>query len=67
MDSQERPFRSGNNFNMDGSFNFHLNDWIAIQNIDLFLSGKDEFDGVPGRKFRVLQYYPGLSFSGKEV
>ncbi|HPI80864.1 MAG TPA: hypothetical protein PLM35_10065 [Cyclobacteriaceae bacterium] len=67
LDSQERPFRSGNNFNMDGSFNFHLNDWIAIQNtLTYFLSGKDEFDGVPEEENSwVLQYYSGLSFQVK--
>jgi hypothetical protein len=67
LDTQEKPFRSGNNFNFDGSFNFHLNDWLAVQNtLTYFLSGQDTEDGVTeADKSWVLQYYPGLSFQIK--
>lgn len=67
LDTQERPFKSGNNLNLDATISFHLNDWLAIQNtMTYFNSAKDEFDGVMEENTSwVLQYYPALSFQVK--
>lgn len=42
-DTQETEFKYGNRFNMGASFNFHLNDWVAVTNdLNYFFAGKGE-------------------------
>jgi hypothetical protein len=67
LDSEEKPFQSGNNISAGGYFNFHINDWIAIRNsVDYFFSIRDEYDGVEEDDDSwVFQYYPGISFQIK--
>jgi hypothetical protein len=62
-------FKSGNYFNIGGSFDFHLNEWIALQNgLDCFLYGKDEVDGLKEDTSKwILQYFPRLTFQLKRL
>lgn len=47
-DTQETDFTWGNNIQLGGSFNFHLNEWIAVANeLNYFFSGKGEQENVP--------------------
>ncbi|MEZ5001381.1 MAG: hypothetical protein R2727_12455 [Bacteroidales bacterium] len=42
-DEQETDFKYGNRFNAGVSFNFHINDWVAVTNdLNYFSTGKGE-------------------------
>lgn len=62
-------YRNGNLFNISGSFNLHLNDWIAFKNIaDFSQIGQDELSGEKtGEKGWLVQYLPGISFQLKRL
>lgn len=68
LDTDEKPFQSGNNYSIGGYVNFHLNEWIAIRNSgDYSFSKRDEYDGVKEENDSWgIQYYPGLSFQVKQ-
>jgi len=59
-------FRSGDMFNVGGSFNFHLNDWIALQNqVFFFHWGPNKIYTEPttsSSKAWTLMYQPVLNF-----
>ena len=66
---EEKKFKSGNYLNVGGSFDFHLNDWIALQNgLDAYFYAKDEVSGVkdPENKW-LIQYFPRLTFQIKRL
>ncbi|MEX1240712.1 MAG: transporter [Cyclobacteriaceae bacterium] len=62
-------YRNGNLIDVTGSFNFHVNDWIAFKNIvDVVQVGQDTQDGEKiGEKGWLLQYLPGISFQLKRL
>jgi len=49
-DLEEKTFKYGNNLIAGGSFNFHLNEWIALTNeLNYSYTGKGELEGsMPG-------------------
>jgi len=59
-------FNTGNRLDLGGSFNFHLNDWIALQNQVVFFHwGSNKIFADPtetGFKSWVLSYQPTLNF-----
>jgi hypothetical protein len=65
-EDEEIRFKSGDRFNVGGSFNFHLNDWIALQNQVFFFSwGPNKIFTEPtaeGENAWVLSYQPVLNF-----
>jgi hypothetical protein len=62
-------YHNGNLFDLSGSFNFQLNDWLAFKSItDMFQLGQDELNGkLVGEKAWLLQYLAGFSFQLKRV
>lgn len=47
QDTEEIDFKSGDRIDFGGSFNFHLNEWIALSNeLNYFYSWKGEQEGV---------------------
>ncbi len=60
-------FKTANLFDVGGSFNFHLNEWLAIENeVFLFIFGESEVDGVKsGSNPWSLQYIPRVNFQIK--
>jgi hypothetical protein len=65
----EKEFKTGSTINFEGDFNFHVNDWIAIQNaMDFYLYGKDEVDGELEEDSKwLIQYLPKLNFQLKRL
>ena len=62
-------YRNGNLLTFSGSFNVHLNDWIAFKNIvDYTNIGKDTNNGEEvGEKGWLIEYLPGVSFQLKKL
>jgi hypothetical protein len=69
VDQPEVKYRNGSLLNFSGSFNFHLNDWMAFKNIvDLMSSQNDTLNGEEvGEGAWLLQYLPGISFQIKRI
>jgi hypothetical protein len=68
----EISFKSGDVVDLSGSFNFHLNDWIAIVNdITFYRFGKDKYFGETSWDSSIntdrwfLSYQPSLVFQIK--
>ena len=69
VDQAPVNYRNGNILSVSGSFNYHLNDWIAFKNLlDINKIGEDTQEGesVGGNKW-LLQYLPGVSFQLKRL
>ncbi len=61
----EINFKDGNLLTLSGSYNFHMNEWLALTNdVYYFHSGTDEEDGKPldDTASWLVQYSPRLSF-----
>jgi hypothetical protein len=69
VDQPEVKYRNGSLLDISGSFNFHLNDWMAFKNIvDVMTIEKDQLNGEElGEKGWLLQYLPGISFQLKRL
>jgi hypothetical protein len=69
VDAAVVDYRNGNLLGFSGSFNFHVNDWIAFKNIvDYMRTAKDSQNGEDiGEKAWLLQYLPGISFQLKRL
>lgn len=69
IDQPEVKYRNGSLLDISGSFNFHVNDWIAFKNIlDVMQIQKDKLNGEElGEKGWLLQYLPGISFQLKRL
>jgi hypothetical protein len=69
VDQPEVKYRNGSLLDISGSFNFHMNDWIAFKNIvDIMQIQKDKVNGEEtGEKAWLLQYLPGISFQLKRL
>src|SRR5687768_2643717 len=67
LDQPEVKYRNGSLIDFSGSFNFHVNDWIAFKNIvDFMQIQQDKLNGEAlGEKGWLLQYLPGISFQLK--
>ena len=65
----EKKFKSGNLMYLAGTFNFNLNEWIALQNgLDFNLFGKDEIESVKEAQGKwLLNYTPQLLFQIKRL
>lgn len=65
-EDEEIRFKSGDRFDVGGSFNFHLNDWIALQNqVYFFHWGPNKVfadQTETGYKSWVVSYQPVLNF-----
>lgn len=63
---EEFRFKSGDRFDIGGSFNFHLNDWIALQNqVFFFHWGPNKIFAdmtETGNEAWALNYQPVLNF-----
>ena len=69
VDEPAITYQNGNHLNLSGSFNFHLNDWIAFKNIAEYNQiGKDMLEGekIDENKWSI-QYVPGISFQLKRL
>ncbi len=64
-----KSFRSGSLLSLNGSYNFHLNDWLAFQNDVFYFSfGEDELEGQKDDRERwSVQYIPRISFQVKRL
>ncbi len=66
----EITFNDGDLWTFSGSFNFHMNEWLALVNdAYFFISGQDEEDGVAieDSSSWVFWYSPRLSFQIKRL
>ena len=63
------PFKDGDLLTISGSYNFHMNEWLALTNdVYYFLSFKDETDGEITKEVGwVIEYAPRLSFQVKRL
>lgn len=63
------PFQSGSLLTLNGAYNFHLNDWLAVQNDMFYFSlGQDELNGQTNDEQRwSVQYVPRLSIQAKRL
>ena len=69
-DTQEKKFQDGNKLELGGSFNFHLNDWIALANeINLYSRNKDKIENIiPAESLKAwaVSYETRLIFQVKK-
>lgn len=64
-DTEESEFTYGNRIDLGGSFDFHLNDWLAITNeLNYFFTGKGEIQDVPEEDLYTKW---GLSYEARLV
>lgn len=70
-DTEESEFTYGNRVDLGGSFDFHLNDWLAVTNeLNYFLSGKGEREKVPDNELNTswgLSYETRLVFQIRRI
>ncbi|MEN8249331.1 MAG: transporter [Bacteroidota bacterium] len=70
VDGPLTPFRDGNMLTVSGSFNFHMNEWLAITNdIYYFNIATDYEDGqaMDNTASWLVEYAPRLSFQIKRL
>lgn len=69
VDEPAVRYRDGNRFDLSGSFNFQLNDWVAFKStMDMFQLGQDQVNGeLIGEKAWLLRSLVGFSFQLKRV
>lgn len=64
-DTDETEFTYGNHLELGGSFDFHLNDWLAVTNeLNYFYNGKGKQDGAPDES---LYSEWGISYEARLV
>lgn len=64
-----QQFKDGDLITISGSYNFHMNEWLALTNdVYYFLSFADEVEGTQtGENTWVVEYAPRLSFQIKRL
>lgn len=70
-DTQESEFKYGNRIDLGASFNFHINDWVAVTNdLNYFFTGKGEQENIAERDLYTkwgLSYETMLVFQIRRV